>query len=94
MENQAKATVDLWTVTSYLLKEKKNFMVPLVPAIFMTVVVISNILFAPEGFRLPYIVFIWSDVCVALFYTSWTFYSKKHTLKLVVLKNYCGRKLK
>ena len=51
--NQTLATIVLWTITSYLIKEKKNYWVTLVPATFMTTVVISYLLQAPEGFRLP-----------------------------------------
>lgn len=85
--NQTIAAVTLWTVTSYLLKEGKNFIVAMVPAIFMTVVVVSYILLAPEGFRLPYTVSIWSGVLVALCYTLWIFYSKRLNSNLRVFRN-------
>jgi carbon starvation protein CstA len=51
--NQTLATIVLWTITSYLIREKKNYWVTLVPATFMTTVVISYLLQAPEGFQLP-----------------------------------------
>lgn len=51
--NQTLATIVLWTITAYLIKEKKNYWVTLIPATFMTTVVISYLLQAPEGFRLP-----------------------------------------
>lgn len=50
--NQTLATIVLWTITSYLIREKKNYWVTLVPATFMTTVVISYLLQAPEGFQL------------------------------------------
>ncbi|MDO1448162.1 carbon starvation protein A [Rhodocytophaga aerolata] len=51
--NQTLATVVLWTITAYLLKEGKQYWVSLVPAVFMTAVVTSYLLVAPEGFSLP-----------------------------------------
>ncbi|MEP4532120.1 MAG: carbon starvation protein A [Cyclobacteriaceae bacterium] len=51
--NQTLATVVLWTVTVYLMREKKNFWLALIPSAFMTAVVVSYILLAPEGFSLP-----------------------------------------
>ena len=51
--NQTLATVVLWTITSYLIKEGKNYWVGLIPAFFMSIVVTSYILIAPEGLSLP-----------------------------------------
>jgi carbon starvation protein CstA len=51
--NQTLATVVLWTITAYLVKEGKQYWVSLVPAVFMTAVVTSYLLVAPEGFSLP-----------------------------------------
>ncbi|MEQ8580496.1 MAG: carbon starvation CstA family protein [Marinoscillum sp.] len=51
--NQTLATVVLWTVTVYLIRENKNFWIALIPSVFMTAVVVSYILLAPEGFSLP-----------------------------------------
>ncbi|MEO9477529.1 MAG: carbon starvation protein A [Cyclobacteriaceae bacterium] len=51
--NQALATVVLWTIVAYLIREKKSFWIAIIPALFMTVVVVSYILVAPEGFELP-----------------------------------------
>ena len=50
--NQTLATIFLWTGSAFLLKHKKNHWITTVPATFMTYVVISYILQAPEGFRL------------------------------------------
>lgn len=52
--NQTLATVVLWAVTVYLAGAKKAWAVTLVPALFMTAVIISYILMAPEGLQLPY----------------------------------------
>ena len=51
--NQTLATVVLWTVTVYLIREGKNFWIALVPSAFMSAVVVSYILLAPEGFSWP-----------------------------------------
>jgi carbon starvation protein CstA len=50
--NQTLATIVLWTVTVYLVKEDKFFWISLFPAIFMTSVTLTYIFIAPEGFQL------------------------------------------
>jgi carbon starvation protein CstA len=50
--NQTLAMVILWTITVYLARERKFYWVTLIPAVFMTAVIISYLLFAPEGFSL------------------------------------------
>jgi len=50
--NQTLATIVLWAITVYLAGEKKNYFITLLPALFMTAVVSTYILFAPEGFAL------------------------------------------
>ncbi len=50
--NQTLATIVLWMVTVYLLNNKKNFWIALIPALFMTMVVSTYLLLAPEGFHL------------------------------------------
>lgn len=54
--NQVLATVVLWAITVYLAKEKKLYIITLIPALFMTAVVTNYIIIAPEGFKLPHIV--------------------------------------
>jgi carbon starvation protein CstA len=51
--NQTLAMVVLWAITAYLVKERKLYWVTLIPAVFMTAVTITYLLFAPEGFSLP-----------------------------------------
>ena len=51
--NQTLATIALWAGATYLASEHKNYWIAAIPATFMTVVVTSYILIAPEGFRLP-----------------------------------------
>ncbi len=50
--NQFLATITLWMITVYLVQERKNFYVSLLPALFMTGVTSSYILVAPEGLGL------------------------------------------
>lgn len=52
--NQVLATVVLWAVTVYLAKERKPYIITLIPALFMTAVVSNYIVIAPEGFHLPH----------------------------------------
>lgn len=49
---QAFAMVTLWACSVYLYKNKKNYWIALLPAIFMTMVSMSYIFQAKEGFRL------------------------------------------
>ncbi len=50
--NQTLATLVLWTITIYLLRSGKNFRITLIPAIFMTAVITTYLLLAPEGLAL------------------------------------------
>lgn len=47
--NQVLAVFTLWTLTVYLAREKKLYIITFVPALFMTAVTVTYILFAPEG---------------------------------------------
>ena len=53
--NQSLATIVLWTGAVYMVQkfEGKAFLTALVPAVFMTNVTITYILYAPEGLQLP-----------------------------------------
>jgi len=50
--NQTLAMVVLWAIAVYLLQEKKNYWITLIPAVFMTAVTTTYLLLAPEGFSL------------------------------------------
>ncbi len=50
--NQTLATIALWAGAVYLVKNKRNFWIAAIPATFMTAVITSYIIIAPEGFRL------------------------------------------
>ena len=51
--NQSLGMVTLWTITVWLARRRKLFIITLLPAIFMTMVCISYICIVPEGFSLP-----------------------------------------
>ncbi len=51
--NQTLAAIVLWTITAYLIRERKPYWIALIPSAFMTAVVVSYLLLAPEGFQLP-----------------------------------------
>ncbi len=50
--NQTLATVVLWTVTIYLVKQRRSVWITLIPSVFMTAVITTYILLAPEGFAM------------------------------------------
>lgn len=83
--NQTLATIVLWTVTVYLIRERKNYWVTFIPAAFMTTVVTSYLLLAPEGFQLPAGVSYWVGGLVALALSVATLYyiNKVRSLSVV-----------
>lgn len=50
--NQVLAVFTLWALTVWLADRKRLYMITLIPALFMTSVTVTYILFAPEGFNL------------------------------------------
>lgn len=66
--NQMLSVFTLWAVTVYLTRARRPYVVTLVPALFMTVVCTSYILFAPrpEGFGLDYTVAVGTGILAAL----------------------------
>ncbi len=50
--NQVLATIMLWTLSVYMYKAGKFYWIVLLPAIFMTAVVSTYIMIAPEGFTM------------------------------------------
>ena len=50
--NQTLATIALWASSIYLLKNGKNYWIAVIPGTFMTAVVTTYILIAPEGLKL------------------------------------------
>lgn len=52
--NQMLALITLWAITVFLLRNKKLWIISFIPAVFMSMVIFSYILFAPEGLQLSY----------------------------------------
>lgn len=65
--NQALSVFTLWAITVFLLREKKQWWVTFIPAVFMTCVCSCYILVAPEGLSLPYHVGIGIGVTFSVF---------------------------
>lgn len=80
--NQALATIVLWTVTAFLIKEGKQYWVSLVPAVFMSAVVTTYILVAPEGFGLSTQVSYPVGIAVALFLLVITLIGRRHSNRI------------
>lgn len=80
--NQTLATIVLWTITVYLAKEGKRYWIMLLPAMFMTAVVSTYILVAPEGLQInPQAGTLTGFAIVALTTTFFYFWRKKQKNK-------------
>lgn len=78
--NQTLAVFTLWAITVYLARHKKLYIITLIPAMFMTAVSVSYILFAPtpEGFGLSYPIAVGAGVAMAIiFLVLFCFYMKR-----------------
>lgn len=51
--NQTLAMITLWAAGIYLVFNKKNYWIAVIPATFMSAVSLTYILIAPEGLKLP-----------------------------------------
>jgi len=69
--NQTLATCFLWTAAVWLLHHRRNAWIAFLPAVFMTVVVTSYILQAPEGFSLPQIPSLTAGFVLAFALAAW-----------------------
>ena len=81
---QAFAMVTLWACSVYLYKNKRNYFVAIIPAVFMTMVSITYILQAKEGFRLNLTVSniissIVTAICIVIFVTKMKGYKAVET---------------
>ena len=54
--NQALSVFTLWAITVYLARKNKMYFITLIPAVFMTMVCVTYIIFAPEGFTFDNII--------------------------------------
>ncbi|MBQ3606462.1 MAG: carbon starvation protein A [Muribaculaceae bacterium] len=78
--NQTLAVFTLWAITVYLARHKKLYLITLIPAMFMTAVSMSYILFAPtpEGFGLSYPIAVGVGVAMAIIFLGlFCFYMKR-----------------
>ena len=78
--NQTLATVVLWTITVYLFQKRKPYWITLLPALFMTAVVTTYIMLAPEGFALskPFS-YATGFAVTALVFSTFLFYTRNKT---------------
>lgn len=67
--NQTLAVFTLWAATVYLATEHKFYYITLLPAIFMTMVCVTYILYAPEGFGLKLDISLPIAIVVSAFFT-------------------------
>jgi carbon starvation protein CstA len=82
--NQTLAVFTLWAVTVYLTLRRKNVIVTLIPAMFMTVVTVTYIFMAPEGFRLaPHIAYIIAAVVSLTFLVIYLLWKRRFDKGLV-----------
>ena len=80
--NQTLSVFTLWAITVYLVQERKNFYLSLLPALLMTLVCSTYICFAPEGLSLPQAVsYVIGGICT-LGALAWfiVWYRKQHRL--------------
>lgn len=76
--NQTLAVFTLWAVTVYLTIKKKIVLVTLIPAMFMTIVTVTYIFMAPEGFRLaPWIAYIIAGVTALTFLVTYLLWKRR-----------------
>ena len=69
--NQSLAVFTLWAVTVYLARNRRFFYITLIPALFMTVVTVSYIFMAPEGFSLDIDLSLGIGVTAAVVLLAW-----------------------
>ncbi len=73
--NQTLSVFTLWTITVYLVREKKNFYISLIPALMMTLVCSTYICIAPEGLSLPhtlsYIIGVLCTITALVWFIIW-----------------------
>lgn len=64
--NQTLAVFTLWAISVYLARHGKTYWITVLPAMLMTCVCTTYILFAPEGLQLDYYVSLGAGLLVAL----------------------------
>lgn len=68
--NQALSVFTFWALTVFLARERKgiSYVITLIPALFMTVVCVTYIMFAPEGLSLDYTLSLAIGLAVAVLF--------------------------
>ena len=80
--NQTLATISLWAISIYLRRKKKFYWITLLPAMFMSSVVVSYIAFEKIGFNLPLnAAKILGIVVAAILFAIFLLFSKKKKIK-------------
>jgi carbon starvation protein CstA len=73
--NQTLATATLWTITVYLAKAGKFYWITLLPSLFMTMVISTYIIVAPEGLNwsanIGYIIGMACTLCALAIFIRW-----------------------
>ncbi len=81
--NQTLGAVILWSITVYLFQKRKAYWITLIPALFMTSVVSTYIMLAPEGFALPQTIsYVIGLSVTALFLIVFLIYKRRHNRTL------------
>lgn len=80
--NQTLAVFTLWAITVYLVRNRKNYFVTLIPALFMTCVCSTYIMIAPEGLSMSQTVSYIAGGVVTLIALIWFiyWYKKENTI--------------
>ena len=85
--NQALSVFTLWTLTVYLVKNKKLFWVTLIPALFMTTVCSTFLFVSKQAFHLPLEVgYSLGGLCLLLAIVWFTLWYRKETTNHSIIK--------
>ncbi len=84
--NQTLSIFTLWACTVYLFKEKRQFIITIIPAMFMTAVCTCYILVAPEGFSLNYSLGVFGGVAMAVIFLGIFIYWANKYRKTTIAK--------
>lgn len=79
--NQTLSVFTLWAITVFLAQKKKLYIITLIPALFMTCVTTTYILFAPEGLQLPYPVALGISITFSALCGIWFIYKQLYKKK-------------
>ncbi len=83
--NQTLATIVLWAITIYLASEHKLFWITLIPAVFMSAVVVAYLLVAPEGFGINTFYGQVSGIAIAIALMIWFLLSKNSARQMAAV---------